>query len=598
MRHRVFSLLVVLSLLVALVPAAPQVVHADEVDYGVAGGHFFAQTTSGGKGYTIVDDGSAPFWREFNRLGGVQGVGYPISRRFMWNGFLSQAMQRVVFQWRPDTGQVAFVNVFDLMTQAGKDDWLASKQTPRPLGPEFDAGKSFEEASAQRLALLDDNAAIRRAYYNVAGDPVQMNGLPTSRVTDMGNNLTLRAQRVVIQQWKENVPWAAAGQVTVALGGSLAAEAGLLPGEALAPEDAPARSAPVPLATGGGAPPPSGARPVNFGYGFQIDANNDYGRALNMTRGAGFNWSKVQIRWAELESQPGAINWGPIDNAVNGANGAGVSLLLSVVTAPDWSRPGQNLAEHGPPNDPQAYANFVGAIAARHPGKVQAYEIWNEQNLAREWGGPGRQSAAQYVGLLRAANAAIKASDPNTTVLVGALTPAGTVDLGGGALAIDDIDFLQQMYAAGMRGHFDAIAVHPSGFNSSALADPRDGATLHRDGGFRGHRSFYFRNFEFYRDVMVRNGDAAKQLWFTEFGWASGGDAGQEWAYAHQNSEEDQANFLVQAFQYGRNRGYVGVMIVWNLNFSGVDDGKRAFSVLRPDWAPRPAYNALAALPK
>lgn len=597
MRRRTLSVVAALILLVSMVPSARPAL-ADDVDYNTANGHFFAQTTTGGKGYTVVDDASAPFWREFNRLGGVQGVGYPISRRFMWNGFLSQAMQRVVFQWRPESGQVVFVNVFDLMTQAGKDEWLEQRQTPRPLGADFDAGKTFEEAAAQRLALLDDNAAIRRAYYNVPGDPVQMNGLPTSRVTDMGNNLTLRAQRVVIQQWKENVPWAAAGQVTVALGGALAAEAGLLPGDALAPEDPPARSAPVPLATGGGAPPPSGARPVNFGYGFQIDVNNDYGRALGLTRNAGFNWAKVQIRWADVEAQPGAINWGAIDNAVNGANGGGVNLLLSVVTAPDWARPGQNLAEHGPPTDPQTYANFVGAIAARHPGRVQAYEVWNEQNLAREWGGPGRQSASQYVGLLRAAYTAIKGVDPATTVLVGALTPAGTVDLGGGALAIDDIDFLQQMYAAGMRGYFDAIAVHPSGFNSSALADPRDPGTLGRESGFRGHRSFYFRNFEFYRDVMVRNGDAAKQLWFTEFGWASGGEAGQEWAYAHQNSEEDQANFLVQAFQYGRDRGYIGVMIVWNLNFSGVDDGKRAFSVLRPDWSPRAAYNALAALPK
>jgi len=240
----------------------------------------------------------------------------------------------------------------------------------------------------------------------------------------------------------------------------------------------------------------------------------------------------------------------------------------------------------------------VGAIAARHAGKVAAYEIWNEENLGREWGGPGRQNPNQYVALLRASYSAIKARDSGATVLVGAMTPAGTVDLGEGALAVDDIDYLQQLYGAGMRGYFDAVAAHPSGFNSSALADPRDPATLGREGGFRAHRSFYFRNFEFYRDVMVRNGDAAKQIWFTEFGWATGGEAGQEWAYAHQNSEEDQANFLVQAFQLGRQAGYIGVMAVWNLNFFGTDQAKQAFSVLRPDWSPRPAYNALAGMPK
>jgi hypothetical protein len=61
---------------------------------------------------------------------------------------------------------------------------------------------------------------------------VTMNGLPTTDVVDMGNNYVLRAQRVVIQQWKEDVPWAKKGQVTFGLGGTIALEAGLLPGAA------------------------------------------------------------------------------------------------------------------------------------------------------------------------------------------------------------------------------------------------------------------------------------------------------------------------------------------------------------------------------
>jgi hypothetical protein len=40
----------------------------------------------------------------------------------------------------------------------------------------------------------------------------------------------------VFQEWKEDVPWAKAGQVTVALGGDIAKEAGILPSpEALRP---------------------------------------------------------------------------------------------------------------------------------------------------------------------------------------------------------------------------------------------------------------------------------------------------------------------------------------------------------------------------
>ena len=50
---------------------------------------------------------------------------------------------------------------------------------------------------------------------------------------------------------------------------------------------------------------------------------------------------------------------------VNGAQEANVKLLLSVVTAPAWSRPGADHSVDGPPTDPQTYANFVSQLATR-----------------------------------------------------------------------------------------------------------------------------------------------------------------------------------------------------------------------------------------
>jgi hypothetical protein len=228
-RRRLVALVLAVVLLVASLPGAGGA-GAQAADWDIPQGHFFTQTAADGEsGYAVTDENGVLFWREFKRLGGVQAVGYPISGRFQWNGFTCQAMQRVVFQWRPETGQVAFVNVFDLLAEAGKDDWLlAVRQTPRP-GQWQEDGLSWEQVVAQRLAVLDAFPAIKAAYFGVVGDPVTMNGLPMAAVADMGNNYTLRAQRVVIQQWKEDVPWARAGQVTFALGGTIAGEAGLLP---------------------------------------------------------------------------------------------------------------------------------------------------------------------------------------------------------------------------------------------------------------------------------------------------------------------------------------------------------------------------------
>ncbi|MSQ15027.1 MAG: hypothetical protein EXR50_04090 [Dehalococcoidia bacterium] len=341
-----------------------------------------------------------------------------------------------------------------------------------------------------------------------------------------------------------------------------------------------------------------------MGYGMQLDAGTDYPRALKLVTSAGFNSVKVQVRWEDMEHEQGKINWTTTDKVVSETSAAGFKLLFSVATAPNWSRgPGADLSVAGPPADMNTYANFVKTLATRYKGRVNAYEIWNEQNLAREWGGPGRQNAASYAQMLQLSYRAIKAADPAALVLVGALTPAGTVDLGHGPLAIDDIDFFRQMYKEGIKGYFDAVAVHPSGFNNPADADPKDPAMLSRAGGFHGHRSFYYRNFEGYREVMVQNGDSTKPLWFTEFGWAVSPNPHPEYAYAVENSEEEQAAYLVKAFEIAKATGYVGAMFIWNLNFAPTADpgdvqAKKAFGIIRPDWSLRPAYNAVAAMPK
>jgi hypothetical protein len=50
-----------------------------------------------------------------------------------------------------------------------------------------------------------------------------------------------------------------------------------------------------------------------------------------------------------------------------------------------------------------------------------------------------------------------------------------------------------------------------------------------------------------------------------------------------------------------RQTPYVGGMMVWNLNFQIAvpqTDEKWGFAVLHPDWSGRPAFLALAAMPK
>ncbi len=66
----------------------PTIAQAAALDYDIPNGHFYTQAAGGDgvHGFAIVDDGTAKFWTEFQRLGGVGGVGYPVSKRFIHPG--------------------------------------------------------------------------------------------------------------------------------------------------------------------------------------------------------------------------------------------------------------------------------------------------------------------------------------------------------------------------------------------------------------------------------------------------------------------------------------------------------------------------------
>ena len=71
--------------------------------------------------------------------------------------------------------------------------------------------------------------------------------------------------------------------------------------------------------------------------------------------------------------------------------------------------------------------------------------------------------------------------------------------------------------------------------------------------------------------------------------------------------ENQQAAYILRAFEIGqKDLSYVGVMILWNLNYSGTyyvnhSDPRAAYAILRPPGVPeplRPAFSQLAAAPK
>jgi len=212
-------------------------------DWQTADGWFYTEVQSAPAasdgvpfGYAVTDRDGIPFWTEFQRLGGVGDLGYPVSQRYTADGATYQAFQRAVLRFDPASGAVAVEPILDQLHQAQLDDRLAAEWGIPALTLPL---VGTEDAQQSRVAwLLADYPALQ-AYLSSLPDPAALLGLPTSTVQDIGPYYAVRFQNGALQQWKQDVPWAKKGQVTAVNVGQIAAQLDRLPADALVPTAAP-----------------------------------------------------------------------------------------------------------------------------------------------------------------------------------------------------------------------------------------------------------------------------------------------------------------------------------------------------------------------
>jgi len=321
-------------------------------------------------------------------------------------------------------------------------------------------------------------------------------------------------------------------------------------------------------------------------------------RDVALVKELGFDWVKQAFAWRDIEDiKKGAYNWYFPDLIVDEAEAAGLKLLARVDRQPFWSQgPGADLYLNGPPKDLGDFRDFCHVLADRYRGRIQAYQVWNEPNLSREWG-DREPNAAEYVALLEACYTGIKQADPEAIVISAGLAPTG-IDL---PVAIPDDRFLQEMYAAGAAPFFDVLGLNAPGYKAPPETDPEEAADP--DLGWGGHRTFAFRHVEDMRAIMVANGDEGKQVAILEMGWTTDPrpDSSYHW---HAVTEEEQADYLVRAYDYARhNWPWVGLMTtVYIAKYDWTEENEQYWwAITYPDYPEtrvRPAYEALRAMLK
>ena len=299
---------------------------------------------------------------------------------------------------------------------------------------------------------------------------------------------------------------------------------------------------------------------------------------------AGAGMVRVDVGWASLEQEAKGKRekWylDRLDAVVDGARERGLQVLLTFMSSPCWAssapeaeRDGcsgswwERGVQHYAPTDPADYADALAFLVERYGSRVAAWEVWNEPNQDAFFKAPDQ--AAAYAALLRAAYPAAKAADPRATVV-------------GGSLAEADHKFTERLYENGVKGHFDAWAIHPYAGDKSPL-NPGDDDYL---------AASFVRGVPAVRAVMLRNGDD-KPLWLTEFGWSTTTTRGGE-QWENGVTPQQQARHLEQAFDQLRRWDYVDVGIWFNLRDTSADPADRVgnYGLIEDDGSDKPAFAA------
>lgn len=311
-------------------------------------------------------------------------------------------------------------------------------------------------------------------------------------------------------------------------------------------------------------------------------------RALALARAAGFGAIRQQFPWMEIEPDQKGVywdarwqhsTWEKYDEIVALAEEYGLDVLARLDTTPAWARPG-NPSPSAPPADVRDYGDFVASFVQRYAGRIRYIQLWNEPNLASEWGDQPVDPRA-FATLLAEGYRRAKAANPAVVVVAPALAP--TVE--DSPWARSELRYLEALYAAGAGASFDILAVQAYGL--------RDGPDDRRLDPGRVN----FSRPLLVRELMVRHGDAHKPVWAAELGWNALPPDFPGPAVYGRVSEAQQARYTVRALERIRQEWpWLQRSFIWYLKRA--DDRRRDeawyyFRLLEPDFTPLPVFHAL-----
>ncbi len=282
-------------------------------------------------------------------------------------------------------------------------------------------------------------------------------------------------------------------------------------------------------------------------------ARDDAGRQADfahLAALAGVSWTRDRLRWRDMQPAADQFTSDPTtyDTAAEQQAKAGLNVLQVFHDTPAWAAGPDGRQGHFPDDLRHVY-RFCQAMARRFAGKVQAWEPWNEANVADF----GAHTVDEICAYQKAAYLGFKSGDTGVTVCWNATTGVPTDRQTAGVLNNEAWPY------------FDTFNIHSYDWPTS-----------------------YQQLWE-----PVRRAAVGKPIWVTESdrGMTAAADSPTHELTARK--ERLKAEYMAQSFALSLHAGAAR-----HFHFILGQYGERdvEFGLLRHDLTPRPAYVALAAL--
>ncbi len=292
-------------------------------------------------------------------------------------------------------------------------------------------------------------------------------------------------------------------------------------------------------------------------------------RTVEMVREMGAPWIVEYFPWAYHEPFPGFFDWSHSDLVINHANRQGLTIIARLGMTPEWARPRESASSFLTPEHYDDFGDYVQTFVERYGDRVAAIIIWNEPNLALEWGFQPIDPEG-YTQLLTVVYHRAKTANPQVQVLGGALAP--TLAPPGSDQAMNDLIYLQRMLDAGAGEAMDGLAVHAYGwvFPPDDLPDPG---------------VINFRRTELVRQILVGNGYADLPIYLTEGGW----NDHPRWTRAVKPAQRIENT--LRAYELVKSWPWAKMIAVWAFRYPWpARTYLDYFTFVTPEFEPKPIY--------